>query len=98
MSALAMSLIFLAPLDAILFPNEPSPPPWAEWLYQFQLGLSPPVALGRLLPILAPEYNARRLANPWDGNAALLGLGIWALAAAFLWYRVSVRFRKMTSR
>jgi ABC-type transport system involved in multi-copper enzyme maturation permease subunit len=95
-SALVMGFIFLAPLYN-LFPNDAASQMRAWRLYQFQLGLSPPAALSYLLPISRADLDSP-LRDPWYFQAALWGLVIWALATAVLWYRTSVRFRKLTGR
>jgi hypothetical protein len=72
-SALIMAILFLAPLDSLFPADDPAAQAWARWLYQFQLGLSPPAALGYLLPYPRPRLEAWHT-EPWHFRAALFGI------------------------
>jgi len=96
-SALVMATLFLAPLDSLFPPNDPAAQAWARWLYQFQLGLSPPAALGYLLPFPRPGFEIWHK-DAGQFGAALFGLAVWLLATAGLWCWINVRFRKRTNR
>jgi hypothetical protein len=92
-----MALLFLAPLDSLFPRDDPAAQAWARWLYQFQLGLSPPAALGYLLPFPRPRLEAWHK-EAWQLRAALFGIAVWGLATAGLWCWINVRFRKLTNR
>jgi hypothetical protein len=72
----------------------------SEWLPRLQLGLTPPVVLGRLLPFWRGEgwQFGSDVKAWWEVRMALLGLAIWAVAAAVLWVMTSRKFRKLTCR
>jgi hypothetical protein len=77
-------------------------PDGMEWLLKFQVGLTPPFAMGFCFPIFFFEHDNQAFMrrNEWVELFVfgLIGVCIWALAAAILWGIVSARFRAMTNR
>jgi ABC-type transport system involved in multi-copper enzyme maturation permease subunit len=70
-----------------------------RWLYRFNMGLAPPVVLGRMLPFgWQGSLPGMRGKPSWEMGFALLGLSCWALAAVILWWVMSIQFRRMTGR
>ena len=84
------------------FPDDAAAEARARPFYQFQRGLSPPMALSYLLPfaLVRDAHPAWRKDawNAWDFQSALWGLAIWTAATLLLWHRLHVRFRKETGR
>jgi ABC-type transport system involved in multi-copper enzyme maturation permease subunit len=72
---------------------------WVTWLYRLNMGLAPPVALGRMLPFGWGRHlpGLGRKQN-WEMEFALLGLACWATAAVILWFVTSWQFRRLTGR
>ncbi len=94
--ALGVGLLML-PFE-YLIPNQA----WDwEWLQRLQMGLTPALALGKLLPfyqtkpIVSMNFHKK---EPWEIQMALLGLGIWLVAAVVLWITTDWRFRKLAGR
>ena len=92
-----MALLFLAPLERLFPPDDFAAQAWARWFYNFQLGLSPPAALGYLLPFPRPELEAWHK-DTSQLRAGLIGVAVWILATAGLWWWINVRFRKLANR
>jgi hypothetical protein len=75
-----------------------SEPEVFKWIGRFQLGFTPPLALGVLLPYSWSDLEAGR-----DGvqglefiGFAVLGTVCWAILTALLWLATSERFRLAT--
>ncbi|HEV3116867.1 MAG TPA: ABC transporter permease subunit [Gemmataceae bacterium] len=96
-TALVMALLFLAPIHTLFFDDDPATQAWARPLYQFQRGLSPPTALGYLLPY-PRERPTGWPTSVWDFQTALWGLLIWTAATVFVWLRLNKSFRKQMNR
>jgi ABC-type transport system involved in multi-copper enzyme maturation permease subunit len=81
-----------------LFILGPGPAPDAlSWIVRFQAGLTPPAALGFLLPFRVGEPSPRR--DVWEMvEFAALGTFCWAVLAALLWAAASTRFRILSGR
>jgi ABC-type transport system involved in multi-copper enzyme maturation permease subunit len=76
-------------------------PKGMEWLAKFQVGLTPPLAMGVCFPILLFERANHEFAGrEWVELLifGIIGIGVWTLAAVILWGIVSARFRAMTNR
>jgi ABC-type transport system involved in multi-copper enzyme maturation permease subunit len=77
-------------------------PDGMEWLAKFQVGLTPPFAMSLCFPIFFFERDNEALFGRKEWVEffvfGLIGVCIWALAAAILWGIVSARFRAMTNR
>jgi ABC-type transport system involved in multi-copper enzyme maturation permease subunit len=72
---------------------------WVRWLYRLNMGLAPPVALGRMLPFgWGGHLPGLGRKQRWEMEFALLGLACWATAAVVLWFVTSWQFRRMTGR
>jgi ABC-type transport system involved in multi-copper enzyme maturation permease subunit len=76
-----------------------------KWLRDFQVGMTPPAALGYALAFhtkdLYPPANQYRGSDTdaWEAiGFAMLGLFCWSVLAAVLWGMNSVRFRILTAR
>jgi len=73
-----------------------------DWVLKFQAGLTPPLAMGLSFPITFFEEDNERMFGRDDWVQmmifGLIGVLIWAFAAAILWGIVSARFRAMTNR
>jgi hypothetical protein len=70
-----------------------------DWLYRLNMGLAPPVVLGRMLPF---GWDARLPGigrkQSWEMQFALLGLGLWATAGVVLWFVTSWKLGLTTGR
>jgi hypothetical protein len=79
----------------------PGNAPLFKWLINFQVGCTPPLALGYALPF-APEDLTRVFGRPgeaWETiGFVLLGLFCWAVIALALWGAASARFRVVSGR
>jgi ABC-type transport system involved in multi-copper enzyme maturation permease subunit len=95
-AALGVGLLPL-PLD-YLIPNQGNA--LGEWLQRFQMGLTPALAFGKLLPFYRAIPVVRDLyrKEPWEVRMALLGVASWLAAAVVLWIVTERRFRKMAGR
>jgi ABC-type transport system involved in multi-copper enzyme maturation permease subunit len=89
--------LLLVPLEVLLF-SPGAINPAVEWLTRLQLGLTPPVVLGRLLAFTREDLQFFGRKEPWEVQFALLGLLIWSVAAAVLWAVTCSRFRGATGR
>jgi hypothetical protein len=72
---------------------------WVRWLYRFNMGMAPPIVLGRMLPFgwegKLPGIGRKQW---WEMEFALVGLSCWAVAAVILWIVMSMQFRRQTGR
>jgi ABC-type transport system involved in multi-copper enzyme maturation permease subunit len=70
------------------------------WVLKFQAGLTPPAALGGLLPFRAADLRDNAAPEQvWEMVAfAVLGTVCWAVLAALLWAADSARFRLVSGR
>jgi ABC-type transport system involved in multi-copper enzyme maturation permease subunit len=87
--------VYSSPLFQHLGPNAI----WVRWLYRFNMGMAPPVVLGRMLPFGWEGRLPGGGRKPgWEMEFGLLGLCCWAAAAVILWIVMSKQFRRMTGR
>jgi ABC-type transport system involved in multi-copper enzyme maturation permease subunit len=77
------------------------PPDALEWVAKFQVGLTPPLALGGCFPIPLLENE---ISGPFRREYlqmmafGIMGIVFWGIAAVILWGVLSARFREMTNR
>lgn len=73
---------------------------FTEWLNRLQLGLAPPIVLGRLLPYWRQDALLGSGPNQvgWEVGFAYLGLGCWLAAGLAGWWITSRYFRRATGR
>jgi hypothetical protein len=85
--------VYSSPLFSHLGPEDY----WLRWLYRFNMGMAPPVTLGRMLPF-AWRGNLPGLGRkqPWEMGFALLGLACWATATVMVWFVTNWKLRKQT--
>jgi ABC-type transport system involved in multi-copper enzyme maturation permease subunit len=73
-----------------------------QWVAKFQVGLTPPLAMSVSFPIFFFEADNHEftVGSSWVHFLifGLIGVAIWAFAAAVLWGIISARFRAMTNR
>jgi ABC-type transport system involved in multi-copper enzyme maturation permease subunit len=81
-----------------LFATDTLEPAFIRWVFSFQVGFTPPVALSCAFPFR--EENAlSRSGDSWEIIPfALFGLFAWAVIAATIWGATSSRFRIVSGR
>lgn len=75
--------------------------PFFEWLSRFQMGLAPPMVLGRMLPFLALDKtrHANLLTDRgWEIPFALLGLTVWIVVLLIWGAATFYHFNRSTNR
>jgi ABC-type transport system involved in multi-copper enzyme maturation permease subunit len=97
--ALAAGFLALPLYTSILIQTPSSSVPWVDWLNHFEMGITPPIVLGRLLPFGwerdMPGFGTKQ---EWETAFAFGGLLCWVIAAAIVWVVMTRRFRRMTGR
>lgn len=104
-STLAVGIGFLmVPIDWAL-PTSPGlygRLEWADYVYRYQMGLTPGMVLGRLLPVQVALGTDRptglEIKEYWEWAAAAAGLGSWLLGGVILGAVTDWRFRKLALR
>jgi ABC-type transport system involved in multi-copper enzyme maturation permease subunit len=72
---------------------------WARWLHRFEMGMAPPIVLGRMLPFgWTQQLPGIGRKGKWETDFALLGLMCWAVAGVILWVVTRAKFRRITGR
>ena len=96
-AALGHWLLLLCCFSSFMFSSGQSPDV-LRWVAEFQLGFTPPLALGVLLPASLSELtvNYRGEQSLEFIGFAVLGTVCWAILAALLWVAISERFRLAT--
>jgi ABC-type transport system involved in multi-copper enzyme maturation permease subunit len=70
-----------------------------ERVYRVQLGLSPPVVLGKLLPFTHEDLSGSLPSrHSWELPMGLVGVSCWAVGTALLGLVLVRRFREVTGR
>jgi ABC-type transport system involved in multi-copper enzyme maturation permease subunit len=96
--ALGVGFLVL-PVDFLFLSAAGQPNEFAVWLSKLELALTPPVVLGRLLPLTPdPKLGLMLIKEPWEIPMAILGLSTWAFCAVVLWILTCRRFRRLTCR
>jgi hypothetical protein len=97
--AISAGLLVLPVYSSPLFQHLGPDAIWIRWLYRLNMGMAPPVVLGRMLPFgwqwRLPGGGRKQW---WEMEFALLGLLCWAVAAVILWVVMSRQFRRLTGR
>jgi ABC-type transport system involved in multi-copper enzyme maturation permease subunit len=97
--ALTAGFLVLPVYSSGSFPHTGPTTSWVEWLSRFDMGMAPPIVLGRMLPF---GWNAEMLGmgkkERWEMEFALLGLSCWAVATVTMWVMTSMQLRRMTGR
>jgi ABC-type Na+ efflux pump permease subunit len=81
--------IIALPMD---FQSTPASPGafglFREWLFRFQISLSPAFVFGRLIPVVtAPDVFDGMPAQAWEGPMILFSAAFWFVAGFLLWRR-----------
>jgi ABC-type transport system involved in multi-copper enzyme maturation permease subunit len=93
-------LVWMCCIPVIIVRAGPMPGVF-EWIAKYQTGLTPPAALGGLMPFREGDFD-EQYAQPeliWETvGFAVMGVATWAVLAALLWVLTSRRFRAVTGR